>query len=149
MAKSRRNKSRRGGSGMIAIGGKSRRRRGGQLTGYAAPQSPASGTSLITDIGSGIDNIWQSTKKAVGTLGNAVTGSSAPAAPAPAGYGGRRRRRGGSTVVATKGVFGANAAPAKGGSRRRRRGGQPTGYSGSFGANAGAAKGGSRRRRKH
>lgn len=100
------------------------------------------GSNLLSDIGSGLSNVWNSTKKAVSDLGSSV--QPAPVAPAAPGYGGRRKRRGGQ-VVGYSGAYGANAGPVKGGSRKR-RGGQVVGFDENWNKH-GSVKGGSRRRK--
>ena len=100
-----------------------------------------SGSSWLSNIGSGLSNAWNSTKRAVSNLGTKTT----PASPA---YGGRRKRRGGNAVVG----FDENwkeYGSAKGGSRKRRGGsGAVLPFEGKTSANsAGPAMGGSRKRR--
>jgi hypothetical protein len=167
MAKTRKNRSRRGGSGIpstqnslstsansVTMGGKRRRRRGGQMDVYGTTNNAVNSventaSDLLTGIGSGISNVWNSTKKAVSDLGSTVSGNT-PAAPSVAmpGYGGRRKRRGGNGVTPFSGKNAATGAGLVGGSRRRRRGGQVKDFDSNWNK-YGSVKGGSRRRRRH
>ena len=126
-------------------GSRSRRHRGGQfgstMPSYAAAPATASGvvgsvesglSSVGDTVGSALGGLWKKTKEVVGLNGT----------------GGRRKRRGGSTVTGNAPMYGANAATV-GGRRRKRRGGQKvSGFDGAWTQN-GSAKGGSRRRRRY
>ena len=125
-------------------GSRSRRHRGGQFGSTMPSYAPAaptasgvvgsveSGLSSVGDtVGSALGGLWKKTKEVVGLNGT----------------GGRRKRRGGSTVTGNAPMYGANAATV-GGRRRKRRGGNVSGFDGAWVQN-GSAKGGSRRRRRH
>jgi len=125
MAKTRKNRGTRGVS---------RRRRGGQTNVYGSTTAAVgtvgnTASNFFSNIGSGLSNAWNSTKKAV----SGVTSSNA----APAMGGRRRKRRGGQMFPMNK----------SGGSRRKRRGGQPVGFDELWNVQ-GHAMGGSRKRKR-
>jgi hypothetical protein len=147
MAKTRRNRTRRGGGGnegSMKIGGKSRRRRGGQ-----APAPATTGASnLLGDIGSGAKNALDKTKEGFSWALNKVFPGSVTTNPPvqPYALGGRRKRRGGSGEVIGYTSFQSVPASIRGGSRRKRRGGQVEDFDENW--NKYGSVGGSRRRKK-
>jgi hypothetical protein len=164
MAKTRRNRSRRGGqeppavpalptevaqpaSHVPILGGKSRRRRGGQ---YGPAPATTNASNLLGDIGSGAKAALDKTKEGVSwALNKVFPGSVTPNPPVqPYALGGRRKRRGGY-----QGYTGFKSMPAsinaKGGSRRKRRGGgDVVGFDDNW-REYGILGGSRRRRRKH
>ena len=138
MAKTRKNRSRRV-------------RHGGQTQTYFTPAptpAPTNASNLMGDIGSGAQKALDKTKEGFSWAFNKVfQGTPNNNTPAQSyRTGGRRKRRGGQTVVS----FDQNWKEygVIGGTRRKRRGGDPTGYSGKYGSNAASVKGGSRRRKR-
>jgi len=149
MAKTRRNRTRRGGGGnegSMKIGGKSRRRRGGQAPAPAPATTNAS--NLLGDIGSGAKNALDKTKEGFSwALNKVFPGSVTPNPPVqPYALGGRRKRRGGSGEVVGYSSFQSVPASIRGGSRRKRRGGQVADFDENW--NKYGSVGGSRRRKK-
>jgi hypothetical protein len=158
MAKTRRNRSCRGGGGnegSMKIGGKSRRRRGGQYE-PAPATATTNASNLLGDIGSGAKVALDKTKEGFSwALNKVFPGAVTPNPPVqPYALGGRRKRRGGTPA----GYPDANAGAVPmsvngtvtGGTRRKHRGGQPMGYDDSFKSVPASinAVGGSRRKRR-
>jgi hypothetical protein len=153
MAKTRRNRTRRGGQEQskpsMSIGGKSRRRRGGQ---YEPAPATTNASNLFEDIGSGAKTAWNKTKEGASWAFNKVFSGAATPNPAtqPYAVGGRRKRRGGQVKGYNESFKSVPASVnAKGGSRRKRRGG---GEVVSFDENwkeYGSIGGSRRRRRKY
>jgi len=119
MAKTRRNRSRRGGGGnegSMKIGGKSRRRRGGQ----APAPATTNASNLLGDIGSGAKNALDKTKEGFSwALNKVFPGSVTPNPPVqPYALGGRRKRRGGQVADFDENW---NKYGSVGGSRRRKK----------------------------
>ena len=153
MAKTRRNRSRRGGGGnegSMKIGGKSRRRRAGQAPAPVPAPATTNASNLLGDIGSGAKNALDKTKEGFSWAFTKVfPGSVTPNPPVqPYALGGRRKRRGGNHMPGYDGSF--KSAPASinamGGSRRKRRGGQVADFDENW--NKYGSVGGSRRRKK-
>jgi len=156
MAKTRRNRSRRGGQPTgeqaqqhmelpVHLGGKSRRRRGGQ---YAPAPATTNASNLLSDIGSGAQKALDKTKEGVSwALNKVFPGAVTPNPPVqPYALGGRRKRRGGYHGYTS---FHSQPAPVKGGSRRKRRGGgEVVGFDENW-KEYGSVGGSRRRRRKH
>jgi len=153
MAKTKRNRSRRGGGGnegSMKIGGKSRRRRAGQAPAPAPAPATTNASNLLEDIGSGAKNALDKTKEGISWAFTKVfPGAVTPNPPVqPYALGGRRKRRGGNHMPGYDGSFQSVPASinAMGGSRRKRRGGQVADFDENW--NKYGSVGGSRRRKK-
>jgi hypothetical protein len=153
MAKTRRNRSCRGGGGnegSMKIGGKSRRRRGGQYESAPAPAT-STGSNILGNIGSGAKNALDKTKEGFSwALNKVFPGAVTPNPPVqPYALGGRRKRRGGQPVGYDGSIKSVPAYLNKmGGSRRKRRGGQVVGFDENW-REYGALGGSKRRKRKY
>ena len=156
MAKTRRNRSRWGGQkqgksskSYMTLGGKSRRRRGGQ---YGATPATTNASNLLGDIGSGAQKALDKTKEGVTWAFNKVfPGTVTPNPPVqPYAMGGSRKRRGGQVKGYNDSFKSVPASVnAMGGSRRKRRGGgEVVGFDENW-KEYGSVGGSRRRRRKH
>lgn len=155
MAKTRRNRTHRGGqkqgkssTSYTSLGGRSRKRRGGQ---YGPAPVTTNASNLFEDIGTGAQKALDKTKEGMNWALNKVFPGTATSNPPAQSYavGGRRKRRGGNVNGYTSFKSVPASVNAKGGSRRKRRGGgEVVGFDENW-KEYGSVGGSRRRRRKH